>query len=186
MRRRLVLAGGTSLALPAAWAHHGWSSFDQSRPLYLEGRVLRVAWRNPHAEIDLELRAGLGLPADLQSRVLPAQTSPVDGAQLLKAAQLPTRKDRIWQIELAPITRMDAWKVTPLKAGDEVALIGFTFNGEKGDPVLRGENLLPPGKAYGLGSSPAWGTGSLPRAALSAAGGAAGGSAAAIQASSSV
>jgi hypothetical protein len=155
MKRRLVLTAGSTLALPAAWAHHGWSSFDQARPLYLEGRALKVAWRNPHAELDLELRADLKIPADLATRALPAQTSPVDGAQLLKTAQLPTRKDKVWQIELAPITRMDAWKVTPLKAGDELGLIGFTFTGEKGDPVMRAEYLFAAGKVYGLRSSPA-------------------------------
>ena len=155
MKRRVLLAAGSTLALPAAWAHHGWSSFDQARPLYLEGRAVKVAWRNPHAELDLELRADLKLPADLATRPLPAQTSPVDGAQLLKSVQLPTRKDKVWQIELAPLTRMDAWKVTPLKAGDELALIGFTFIGEKGDPVLRAEYLFAAGKVYGLRSSPA-------------------------------
>ena len=38
----------------AAWAHHGWSSFDQERPIYLEGRAADVKWRNPHAELVLE------------------------------------------------------------------------------------------------------------------------------------
>ena len=155
LNRRDLLAGGLVLSLPPAWAHHGWSSFDQARPLYLEGRVQKVAWRNPHAEFALELRSDLKLPADLANRALPAQTAPVDGAQLLKAAQLPTRKDKVWQVELAPLTRMEAWKVAPLKNGDEVALLGFTFHGEKGDAVLRAEYLFVAGHAYGLRSSPA-------------------------------
>ena len=54
MKRRLVLAGTALLALRPAWAHHGWSSFDQTRPLYLEGRVAQVAWRNPHVELKLD------------------------------------------------------------------------------------------------------------------------------------
>jgi hypothetical protein len=139
----------------AANAHHGWSSFDQSRPIYLEGRVAKVSWRNPHAEIELDLPGDLKLPADLASRVLPAQASPVDGASLLRAAQLPTRKDKRWQVELAPITRMEAWKVPEIKAGDAVAVLGFTFTGEKGDAVLRAEFLFAGGKTYGLRSSPA-------------------------------
>ncbi len=155
LNRRHLLASGLTLALPPAWAHHGWSSFDQARPLYLEGRAQKVAWRNPHAEFALELRAGLKLPADLAGRTLPAQTAPVDGAQLLKAAQLPTRKDKVWQVELAPLTRLEAWKVAPLKNGDEVGLLGFTFHGEKGDPVLRAEFLFVAGQTYGLRSSPA-------------------------------
>jgi Family of unknown function (DUF6152) len=155
MQRRLLLAGATLAAFPPAWAHHGWSSFDLARPLYLEGRVARVSWRNPHAELDLEVRSDLKLPADLSSRVLPAQTAPVDGAQLLKTAQLPTRKDKLWHVELAPLTRMDAWRVAPVTTGQTLALLGYTFASEKGDPVLRVEYLFVDGKAYGLRSSPA-------------------------------
>jgi hypothetical protein len=54
MQRRVFIATPLLVALPA-WAHHGWSSFDQARPLYLEGKVLQVAWRNPHVELKLEL-----------------------------------------------------------------------------------------------------------------------------------
>lgn len=158
MHRRTLLATApafiTLAALPAR-AHHGWSSFDQSRPLYLEGTARDVRWRNPHAELKLELPAsGLKLPPDLASRTLPAQTALVDGAGLLKAAQLPTRKDRLWDIELAPLPRLAAWQVAELKNGDALAVLGFTFAGEKGEPVLRAEYLFAAGKVYGLRSSP--------------------------------
>jgi hypothetical protein len=155
MQRRLLLAGTTLLALRPAWAHHGWSSFDQNKPIYLEGRVARVSWRNPHAELDLELSPTLTLPADLANRTMPAQSAPVDGAAVLKATRLPTRKDKLWHVELAPLTRMDAWKVAPLTVGQTVAVVGFTFAEEKGEPVLRAEYLLVGGQAYGLRSSPA-------------------------------
>jgi hypothetical protein len=105
--------------------------------------------------MELEVRADLKLPADLASRPLPAQSAPVDGAALLKAAQVPSRKDRRWHIELAPLTRMNAWGVPEIKAGDEVAMLGFTFAGEKGDAVLRVEYLFVGGKVYGLRSAPA-------------------------------
>ena len=155
MQRRTWMAVPLALALPA-WAHHGWSSFDQGRPLYLEGKAVKVAWRNPHAELTLELPAeGMKLPADLASRSLPAQAAPVDGAALLRTAQLPTRKDRRWEIELAPLSRMQAWGIPEIKSGDKVALLGFTFGGEKGEAVLRVEYLFLGGKTYGLRSSPA-------------------------------
>lgn len=155
MQRRALIALPLSLALPA-WAHHGWSSFDQNRPIYLEGKASKVAWRNPHAEMQLELPAdGLKLPADLATRSLPAQSAPVDGPALLKAAQLPTRKDRRWEIELAPLSRMNAWAVPEIKVGDAVAMLGFTFTGEKGDAILRVEYLFLGGKTYALRSSPA-------------------------------
>ncbi len=154
MQRRTLIAAPLALALPA-WAHHGWSSFDQGRPIYLEGKAVKVAWRNPHVELDLELSASLKLPADLASRPLPAQTAPVDGPALLKAAQLPTRKDLRWEVELAPLSRLQAWGLAEIKPGDALALVGFTFTGEKGAAVLRAEYLFVAGKTYGMRSSPA-------------------------------
>jgi hypothetical protein len=154
MQRRTLIAAALAAPL-AARAHHGWSSFDQGRPIWLEGRAAKVAWRNPHAELSLEVPADLKLPADLASRKLPAQSAGVDGPALLKAAQLPTRKDRVWEIELAPLTRMEAWKVPEIKVGDTVGVLGFTFSGEKGDAVLRVEYLFVGGQVYGLRSGPA-------------------------------
>jgi hypothetical protein len=153
MKRRLLLSTPW-LALPA-WAHHGWSSFDLSRPIYLEGRAGKVAWRNPHVELEIEVAADLKLPADLATRTVPPQAAAVDGPALLKAAQLPRRKDKRWQIELAPLTRMEAWKVAEIKPGEPLALVGFTFAEERGDPVLRVEYLFVAGKVYGLRSAPA-------------------------------
>lgn len=46
MKRRDVL--NTLLVVPAistmsvVHAHHGWSSFDQDRPVYLEGKVVKA------------------------------------------------------------------------------------------------------------------------------------------------
>ena len=153
-RRRLLVAGSLGLALPA-WAHHGWSSFDQDRPLYLEGRATKVMWRNPHGELELELPENPTLPADLKQRALPKQSATVDGPGLLAKAQLPTRRDRKWTIELAPLTRLQAWGLDEIKPRTQVAALGFTFTGEKGDPVLRAEYLFVGGKVYGLRSSPA-------------------------------
>ncbi len=152
-RRHLML---TALTLPVwAHAHHGWSSFDQSRPIYLAGRVAKVKWQNPHAELELELPANPLLPADLTRRVLPAQTAPVEGPALLAKTVLPTRKDRRWEVELAPLTRLSAWRVAEIQPGAEVAVVGFTFTGEQGAAVLRAEYLFVGDQVYGLRSSPA-------------------------------
>jgi hypothetical protein len=158
MQRRTAI---TALGLlPAtAWlparAHHGWSSFDQDRPIYLEGRVTKSTWANPHCELMLSVPTDLKLPADLASRPIPPQTAPVDGKAMLAKTQLPRRKDRQWEIELAPLTRMEAWKVTPIKVGDNLAVVGFTLKEEKGDAVLRVEYLFVSGNTYALRSSPA-------------------------------
>jgi len=154
MDRRLLLTACAVWPL-AARAHHGWSSFDLARPIYLEGRAVNVAWRNPHVELDLDVAADLKLPADLAQRAVPAQSATVDGAGLLRAAQLPTRKDKRWHIELAPLSRMEAWKAAEIKSGDAISMLGFTWAGEKGDAVLRVEYLWAGGKTYALRSSPA-------------------------------
>jgi hypothetical protein len=155
MNRRDILAAAMALPAFAARAHHGWSSFDQDRPIYLEGRVTAVRWQNPHAELEIELPASLRLPSGLAARQLPAQSAPVDGKALLARTSLPARKDRKWEIELAPLTRMEAWKVAPIQVGAAVSLVGFTLRAEQGEAVLRAEYLFVDGKAYALRSGPA-------------------------------
>jgi hypothetical protein len=154
MQRRHFLLAAATLPL-CARAHHGWSSFDLSRPIWLQGRAVDVRWRNPHVELDLEVARDLGLPADLAQRRLPAQSASVDGPGLLKAARLPTRADRRWHVELAPLSRMEAWKVPPIKDGDPLSMLGYTFAGEKGDPVLRVEYLWTAAQVVALRSGPA-------------------------------
>jgi hypothetical protein len=152
MRRRLFLAAAVSTPV---LAHHGWSSFDSERPLYLEGRAAKVSWRNPHAEIELEVASPLTLPADLARRMVPAQSANIDGPAILAKTALPKRSDKRWELELAPLTRLDAWKVAEIKAGTPLSVVGYTFSGEKGEAIMRVEYLFVDGKAYGLRSSPA-------------------------------
>ncbi len=157
-RRRLVLAALSlpvlSLA-PAAQAHHGWSSFDTDRPLWLEGRVTQSSWRNPHVELQLEVAHGLRLPANLATRDWPTQSAGVDGRALAARTSLPRRQDRRWTIELAPLSRVEAWKLAEIKPGTTIGVLGYTFKDEKGEPILRAEYVVVDGKAYGLRSSPA-------------------------------
>ena len=154
-RRDMLLAGACMGLLSSARAHHGWSSFDQNRPIYLEGTVADVKWRNPHAEFVLELTEALSLPADLADRPLPAQTAGIDGKALLSRAQLPRRQDRRWEVELAPLFRLGQWQLTEIAAGTQVSVVGFTFKEEQGAPLLRAEYLFVGGRTYGLRSSPA-------------------------------
>lgn len=160
MHRRPFLLAGTLLPMSltfsrAAHAHHGWSSFDQDRPIYLEGKVRSVKWQNPHVELVLDIAPGMKLPADLPNRSLPAQIAPVEGAALLAKAGIPKRSDKAWEIELAPLTRVQAWKVPEIKTGMPVALLGFTFKDEKGEAILRAEYLWLNGMTYALRSNPA-------------------------------
>ena len=98
--------------------------------------------------------AALRLPPGLTERVLPAQTAPVDGKALLAKTVLPTRTDKSWEIELAPLTRLQAWRVAEIKPGTNLSVVGFAFAGEKGEAILRAEYLFVDGKTYGLRSGP--------------------------------
>jgi hypothetical protein len=154
-RRHFLLATSFSALAPRAYAHHGWSSFDQDQPLYLRGVVREVKWANPHVELDIELTADLALPRDLATRSVPAQQTAIDAAAVLTKTKLPTRKDRKWEIELAPLTRMEAWKVEPIKQGETIEVVGFTFPKQEGEAILRAEFLFRSGKVYAMRSSPA-------------------------------
>jgi hypothetical protein len=95
------------------------------------------------------------VPADLAQRTLPAQTASVDGKALLAKAVVPVRQDKRWEIELAPLSRMQAWNVAEIKTGTSLAVLGFTLTAEKGEAVLRAEYLFVAGNTYALRSSPA-------------------------------
>jgi hypothetical protein len=67
MRKLLILAvlaiaiGGSpalNLAGKAAWAHHGWSSYDAATVLTIEAPILTAHYQNPHSHITLKDQAG--------------------------------------------------------------------------------------------------------------------------------
>lgn len=151
MKRRALLLAWPSLPV---LAHHGWSSFDLSQPLFLTGTAADVRWTNPHVELNLVRDARAPLPADLAQRVLPAQAAPVDGAALLAKARLPRRTEASWAVELAPLTRMKAWSVPEIQNGQRLELLGFSFKDETGSAILRAEYLWLDGRCYGLRSAP--------------------------------
>ncbi len=151
-RRCLVLVGLAMACVPGL-AHHGWSSFDQDKPLYLSGTVKSVRWQNPHVEFVLVVAPGLVKPADLAGRKAPAQSQSVDGSAVLGKAAVPAQATGEWEIELAPLSRVSAWGVAELKPGDRVEVVGYTLaSGDK--RVLRVEYLFAQGKAFGMRSSP--------------------------------
>jgi hypothetical protein len=154
MRYRMILVAALIAVTLPVLAHHGWSSFNQNQPLYLEGTVKSVQWRNPHVEAMVAVADDLKLPADLAQRQMPAQRQFVDSAALLAKTQVPEVAGGDWEIEFAPLSRMAAWGITPLRVGDRIELIGYT--GVPGKPkLLRVEYLIVDGQAYGLRSAPA-------------------------------
>ena len=156
-RQVFQLAALPTLALIGmgrANAHHGWSSFDSEKPIYVEGTVRTVRWQNPHVELDIDLKPGLALPADLTKRPFPAQSQSVDGAAVLSKARLPGNPTKTWTIELAPLFRVEAWKIAQPAPGAPVAAVGYALPGEK-SAFMRVEYLMIEGKIYGLRSMPA-------------------------------
>lgn len=157
-RRHFMLSTAALLTAPAlapVRAHHGWSSFEQDKPVYVRGRIKSVRWQNPHAEAVVEVPAGLSLPADIASRSLPAQQQRVDAAGVLQKVRATTLAGE-WELEFAPLSRMQAWGLgEPLKAGAEIECIGYTGPTLNQGRLMRVEYLFVNGKAHGLRSLPA-------------------------------
>jgi hypothetical protein len=95
------------------------------------------------------------VPADLAKRQLPAQSAPVDGPGLLARAAVPRPTSRQWELELAPLTRMEAWKIPEILPGRSILAAGFGHKADKAESVMRVEYLFVDGKRYGLSASPA-------------------------------
>jgi len=46
---RMLAAASLAAAIPAAaLAHHGWSSYDEDKPVTVTGPLTNVVWGNPH------------------------------------------------------------------------------------------------------------------------------------------
>ncbi|AUN96165.1 DUF6152 family protein [Pseudazoarcus pumilus] len=155
-RRNFILTAAIAAIAPQlARAHHGWSGFDADTPVYLRGRIKAVKWENPHAMLTIEIADGLQVPADLAGRALPAQASPVDGADILRRTKAPPAGEREWTLELAPLFRVNQWKIAEPAVGDEVEAIGYILRMEDAPAFMRVEYLFVGDKTYGLRSGPA-------------------------------
>lgn len=151
---RALFFAAALLAAPAL-GHHGWSSFDEDRPYYLRGTIKSVRWANPHAEAVIQVAPDLKLPADLASRSLPKQAREVDSAAIVTKVQLPPGAAGEWQLEFAPMTRMQAWGMGDApKVGDPIEVIGYGGPASGGIRVFRVEYLFLRGRVAGLRSSP--------------------------------
>lgn len=148
-----LLCAAAVIPTPAR-AHHGWSSFDTAAPIFLAGTVRQVTWANPHAMLVIEPDAQATLPADLAGRSVPPQVAPVDAAAVLGKAALPRRNAARWTVELAPISRLEAWRLAPITVGERVELVGYTLSQPQAEPIIRVEYLFREGRAYGLRSGP--------------------------------
>ncbi len=53
---RLAMAGLIAAVPAAAFAHHGWSSYNEDEPVTLSGPLKDVAWANPHGTAKMNWR----------------------------------------------------------------------------------------------------------------------------------
>ena len=73
---RWILIVATAVFSAAALAHHGWSEYDQDKPLTETGIIKEYGYDNPHGFIKLEVSGKLRLvilapPSRMTSRGLP-------------------------------------------------------------------------------------------------------------------
>ena len=73
---RLAVLGALLLGTAPAQAHHGWSGYDATKVVTLEGTVQSISYGNPHAEVvlrtaDKTWRIVLAPPSRMQRRGLP-------------------------------------------------------------------------------------------------------------------
>ncbi|WP_066737146.1 DUF6152 family protein [Cupriavidus sp. D384] len=55
-RRALCLAAATALVSLPAVAHHGWSTYDETKPLTVTGKIVETHYENPHATIRVDVQ----------------------------------------------------------------------------------------------------------------------------------
>jgi hypothetical protein len=72
--KRLIATAALAIALPA-FGHHGWSEYEQDKPLTLTGKVAESGYEHPHGHIRLETPGKTWLvvlapPSRMQSRGL--------------------------------------------------------------------------------------------------------------------
>ncbi|SOY69063.1 Conserved Hypothetical protein, putative exported protein [Cupriavidus taiwanensis] len=52
--RPVLSAAALALAAVPASAHHGWSTYDETRPMTLTGKIVESHYENPHARIRID------------------------------------------------------------------------------------------------------------------------------------
>jgi hypothetical protein len=53
MTRIAIIAAALSLVAGAAFAHHGWGSYDAAKPVTVTGPILTSVYENPHVTLTL-------------------------------------------------------------------------------------------------------------------------------------
>jgi hypothetical protein len=85
--KRLILV--TTLLASSAWAHHGWSEYDATRPQTLSGTIEQSGYTNPHGFVELKT-------ADKTWHVVLAPPSRLENRGLSKAMLAPGQRATVY------------------------------------------------------------------------------------------
>ena len=130
-RAVLGLALAALLSVPAAEAHHGWSSYNTQVPLYLEGTRRRSQWRNPHPELVVVIEAPARAvdPSKVSAAVRRGRGRSSETRWLARKPPVPGR----YAVHLPPIARLERAGVSaPPKAGERLVAIAYASCSEAG------------------------------------------------------
>lgn len=83
----LFAAAAVAIALPAA-AHHGWSSYDESKPLTIAGSFTQLSWGNPHGTAKMQWQGKIW-------DVILAPTGRMEARGLTQAEVAPGKRIRL-------------------------------------------------------------------------------------------
>ena len=129
-RAVLGLALAALLSTQSAEAHHGWSSYNTQVPLYLEGTVAEVQWRNPHPKLVVVIEAP-ARAVDPSKVTLPSDAEGAELRDALARAQ-PAAPGR-YTVHLPPLARLERAGVSaPPKAGERFVAIAYASCSEAG------------------------------------------------------
>lgn len=102
---RVLLSLALLFAAPGAAAHHGWSGYDEKRPLTLEGVIRSSTYEQPHGTLKLDVdeqtwHVVLAPPTRMKSRGLtPEMLKPGTEAKVFgyphRETKLELRAERI-------------------------------------------------------------------------------------------
>jgi hypothetical protein len=87
-RRVAITVIGTLLSATLAFAHHGWSSYDEKTELNVDGTIREATWGNPHGTAKLEVDGKVW-------DVVLAPTSRMQARGLTEAMLAPGTKARV-------------------------------------------------------------------------------------------
>ena len=107
-------------------AHHGWPAYDTAQPLFISGTIEQLEWVNPHVEIQLAVPSSVQIPDDLANLALPQELESLGYRETLRNVIVPSNSEKIWQLEMAPISRLRRWGLAePPQVGSRISVIGY-------------------------------------------------------------